>query len=97
MNYCNDCKEIFDLPTEKSHTESHGERITEYRCPECGSRDIEKAGRCELCNEPVSMMQDYCESCKALLDEGLAEIENYLRTDRKKLLKAISEIYKEEL
>lgn len=73
MFYCNDCKQYaaakFDF-----------DKFTEV-CLYCGSEDIERAGECGICKQPINSKDDYCEECLKLARSHIYEVAERVGAD----------------
>ena len=82
MIYCNDCGEIFD-ERDASYRKAELEDSVEawqsiMICPCCGSEELEEAGTCERCGEPIPPEDRYCECCEGdlygIVDKAVCEV-----------------------
>lgn len=76
IKYCKQCKAVFDeedtkIEDDSFSTEVWGHQQTIplkfYRCPDCGSEDIDNAQQCERCHDyfpPDELDDSLCECCK---------------------------------
>jgi predicted amidophosphoribosyltransferase len=102
MYYCNDCKQ-FITPKTKAETFSYefwgsmetGKRYLEI-CPECGSEDIEKAGKCGICGLPVKSSEDYCEQCLKLANRYISDLATELEVTTEKAKDLLLAVMEEE-
>ncbi len=55
----------------------------EWRCPICGSEEVEVADTCELCGEPIDPDRPihFCEECESDLDYYIGQISEALSRD----------------
>lgn len=81
MYYCNRCEEFVTCTEDE-------------KCSRCGTEDIEKAGECGCCGEPIKSNEDYCEECMKVASRYIFELASELEittADAKDLLLACME------
>ncbi|GEM_PF-6416941 len=86
MYYCNDCEEYI--------TPKLADDMCTDVCPYCGTEDIERAGSCPVCGNPIRSHEDYCGECTELVGRYILElgIELHITTDKaRELLMAVME------
>lgn len=69
MYMCDDCKELFEVPT--NWTEPHGEELTGSPC--CYS-DYLEVKMCEYCDKYISLDEELCDKCKSNLKKQFSEL-----------------------
>lgn len=85
MYRCEDCGRFFDEPiVERDDPSPRGVSLpsgyyTYWHCPYCDSEEIEEAGVCKSCGEPVESGRTLCDTCRddlaSILKETAEEFE----------------------
>ena len=99
MYRCVDCGRFFEEPiVEHDDPSPAGVSLpsgyyTYWYCPHCGSEDIEDAGECKSCGEPVEKGVTLCEDCRKELVAILQEVAKEMKLSNEEMEDAIWQIY----
>lgn len=82
MFYCNNCNEIFAESEARGRKPRLEDSMSPWEwiaiCPYCGSEELEEAGTCERCGEPIPPGHYYCEACNDdlhfIVDHAIGEV-----------------------
>lgn len=99
MYKCNSCKEGIKEPVVEIYREESEyfgrpvyEPITIYKCPHCGSDDIEEVQACEICGSATSdYFKHFCDFCHTNLEYDLEKIKEQYKLTQDKLEDMIAE------
>ena len=87
MYRCEDCGRFFeepvvvhDDPSPSGVSLASGYDI-EWYCPQCGSDQVEEAGECASCGEPIADGEVLCEDCMKELKKLLKGVADDMKMD----------------
>lgn len=85
--YCDDCKRFLDESDVEMvcvYPQTHDSPAEyEYRCPYCGNEELQEAGTCEFCGEPIDpdSKLNFCEECDDYFDYMIEQMVEHIANE----------------